>query len=179
MCDDVLSGMPLWPRAAPGTPAVLRSRHERPECIWKHCTACVCSLQPGNSLKRNMLACLRNVWVFCGITFILERCAIHTIHSMWMFHASAGDSGLDSTATQLFDAFIWVAEAQIWKGLLHYLYYTLMHSFCCNLDESSKLYVVVVYSFWWSVFEMPRLPSDYQCPAGTVVQLLLNCTLKD
>lgn len=46
---SAVSGVSIWPRATPGTPAVLWSWHEWPECIRKHCPACVCSLQPGDA----------------------------------------------------------------------------------------------------------------------------------
>lgn len=48
-CASAVSGMSIRPRATPGTPAVLRRWHECPECVRKHCPACVCSLQPGEA----------------------------------------------------------------------------------------------------------------------------------
>ena len=38
------AGLSPWPRAAPGTPALLWRRHELPECLWKHGPARVCAL---------------------------------------------------------------------------------------------------------------------------------------
>lgn len=43
------SGVSLWQRAALGAPAVLRCRHEFPECLRKHGAAPVCLVQPGNT----------------------------------------------------------------------------------------------------------------------------------
>lgn len=47
VCVHVHVGLPPWPRAAPGASAVLWSRHERSECLRKHCSTHLCPIQPG------------------------------------------------------------------------------------------------------------------------------------
>ena len=84
---SAISGLSIWPRATPGTPAVLWSWHECPECIRKHCPACVCSLQPGDDHLHppfRVLMCFRTAWriellVLCQVFFNFSCCVYEAL----------------------------------------------------------------------------------------------------
>lgn len=78
------SGLPLWSRAAPGTPSVLRGGYERTECIWKHRAARVCSLQPGTVQHRPFMSKLSST----------SQCVHH-----WMAHQWCSLVATDCTKT--------------------------------------------------------------------------------
>lgn len=79
MC--VSSGMSLWQRAALGAPAVLRRWHEFPECIRKHCTAPLRSVQPGNThTHKEVMHMLVMWWRPVGVMYVVSH-----ILGVWVF----------------------------------------------------------------------------------------------
>lgn len=72
MC--VSSGMSLWQRAALGAPAVLWRWHEFPECIRKHCTAPLRSVQPGNThTHKEVMHMLVMWWRPVGVMYVVSH----------------------------------------------------------------------------------------------------------